>query len=147
VSWPPSGPIVVPVDFSGEEVGAIRAALDLAGGDADRVQAVHVLPPLDFAAPGVVFDDVTIESRRKAVDEAFEKLRGEHGWEGVGFEIRLGHPGNEVPDYAETLNAGLIVVPSHGYHGVKRFLLGSIAERIIRLATCNVLVLRRADAE
>lgn len=37
----------------------------------------------------------------------------------------------------------LIVIPSHGYHGAKRLLLGSVAERVLRHAPCSVLVLRQ----
>jgi len=39
------------------------------------------------------------------------------------------------------------VIPSHGYHGVKRLFLGSVAERVLRHAPCRVLVLRRNDAD
>ena len=69
------------------------------------------------------------------------------GFEGVTVEVRFGNPGIEVAEFAEKTGADLIVLPSHGYHGVKRFVLGSVAERIIRHATCSVLVLRRSDAE
>ena len=61
--------------------------------------------------------------------------------------VLTGDAGLATADYASQVNADLIVVPSHGYHGVKRFLLGSTAERIIRHAHCSVLVLRRKDAE
>ena len=50
----------------------------------------------------------------------------------------------EAPDLE---SADLIVISSHGYHGVKRILLGSVAETVIRHASCAVLVLRRSDAE
>ena len=42
-------------------------------------------------------------------------------------------------------SAELIVMPSHGYHGVKRLILGSVAERVLRHASCPILVLRRSD--
>ena len=61
--------------------------------------------------------------------------------------VLAGDAGLETADYAKKVGADLIVVPSHGFHGMKRLLLGSTAERIIRHAHCSVLVLRRKDAE
>jgi nucleotide-binding universal stress UspA family protein len=57
--------------------------------------------------------------------------------------IREGDPGLIIADYADEVHADLIVIPSHGYHGVQRLLLGSVAERVLRHANCPVLVLRR----
>ena len=57
--------------------------------------------------------------------------------------VREGDPGLMIADYAADVQADLIVMPSHGYHGVKRLLLGSVAERVLRHANCPVLVLRR----
>ena len=67
--------------------------------------------------------------------------------EGVTFDVRVGQPGHEICEQARRTGADLIVISSHGYHGVKRFLLGSVAEAVIRHADVAVLVLRRADAE
>ena len=50
--------------------------------------------------------------------------------------IREGDPGLIIADYADEVHADLIVMPSHGYHGVKRLLLGSVAERVLRHANC-----------
>jgi nucleotide-binding universal stress UspA family protein len=61
--------------------------------------------------------------------------------------VLAGDAGLETADYAKKVGADLIIVPSHGFHGMKRLLLGSTAERIIRHAHCSVLVLRRKDAE
>ena len=66
---------------------------------------------------------------------------------GATLAVLFGNPGLEIADYAKNIQADLIVIPSHGYHGVKRFVLGSVAERVIRHAECSVLVLRRSDAE
>ena len=61
--------------------------------------------------------------------------------------LREGKPGVTILKVSEEISADLIVIPSHGYHGMKRLVLGSVAERVIRHATCSVLVLRRSDAE
>ena len=54
----------------------------------------------------------------------------------------LGDPGSEIAKLATDIQANLIVIPSHGRTGFKRILLGSVAERVLRLSACPVLVLR-----
>ncbi len=60
----------------------------------------------------------------------------------MNVEILIGDPGHEIANYAEELDAGLVVVASHGQTGLRHLLLGSVAERVVRLAKCPVLVLK-----
>jgi nucleotide-binding universal stress UspA family protein len=55
----------------------------------------------------------------------------------------LGEPAHGIADYAQDKKAELIVIPSHGRTGITRLLIGSVAERVVRLAHCPVLVLRK----
>ena len=91
--------------------------------------------------------NLTDELREHRVTEALTKLADQHGASGATLAVAIGTPGLEIADYARRYKADLIVIPSHGYHGVKRLFLGSVAERVIRHAHCDVLVLRRSDAE
>jgi nucleotide-binding universal stress UspA family protein len=138
--------VVVPVDFSDEMEHAVKEALSIAG-DASKVYAIHVLFPLEVMSPGVVWGEVDDQKREESVRESFEKFAKDAGAEGVNFSVRVGDPGLDITDYAKELGADLIVIPSHGYHGLKRLVLGSVAERVIRHADCSVLVLRRGDAD
>jgi nucleotide-binding universal stress UspA family protein len=138
--------VVVPVDFSGESAAAIQAAITLAG-DASHLHVVYVLQPLDSISPGVLLGDVTDDSRKTAATISLKKLTASCGASDAEDVILVGSPGLEIAEYAARINADLIVIPSHGFHGMKRFLLGSTAERVIRHANCSVLVLRRSDAE
>ena len=146
MSFPPKKNVVVPVDFSGESVHAIQVAAEIAG-DAKAVHLVNVLFPLDSVSPGVVWGEVTDENRERQVRESFDKLIAENNFSGVNVTVRFGNPGLEIAEFADEIGAELIVIPSHGYHGVKRLILGSVAERVIRHAHCSVLVLRRSDAD
>ena len=132
--------IVVPIDFSTSSEKAIRTALEMAS-DRSSIHLIHVLYPLDAVSPGVIWGDITDAKREQAVKKTFGKFLKQHGCEGVQTVVRVGHPGEEIVDYAEETGADLIIVPSHGHHGMKRFVLGSIAEKIIRHAKCPVLVL------
>jgi nucleotide-binding universal stress UspA family protein len=138
--------VVVPVDFSDNTEAAVRAALAFVDSPS-QVNVIHVLFALDAVSPGVVFGGVSDESRTENINEHFDKLKLALDTPELGTEVRIGNPGVQITDYANELGADLIVIPSHGYHGFKRMILGSVAERVIRLAACDVYVLRRNDAE
>lgn len=146
MSWQINDPIIVPVDFSGESLEAIDAASRIATSSS-QLHLIHVLYPLDNASPGVLWGGVTDETREQSVHKQLDALVQDRDLPDVILTVRFGNPGLEIAEYADAARAGLIVIPSHGYHGVKRVLLGSVAERVIRCAKCPVLVLRRGDAD
>ena len=132
--------IVVPIDFSTSSEKAIRSAKDVAE-DCSAIHLIHVLYPLDAVSPGVIWGDMDDKKREQAVKKTFKKFLKDHECQEVQTVVKFGHPGEEIVDFAEEIGADLIIVPSHGHHGMKRFVLGSIAEKIIRYAKCPVLVL------
>lgn len=138
--------IVVPVDFSQESQNALTTAVDMTG-DASKVRVVHVLPPLEAISPAVAWGDLDDQTRIDAVKKYAAQFLKDHGAASASIEVRVGSPGDEITTFAEEINADLVIVSSHGYHGIKRILLGSVAESVIRHAHCAVLVLRRQDAE
>ena len=146
MSWQAKQCVVVPIDFSESAVPAIREGLSMAKSP-DCVHVVHVLADLDSVSPGVLFGNVTDDTRKTAAEKYTREFLSKHAIDGVNVSILVGDPGTRVVDFAKQKNADLIMVPSHGYHGVKHLLLGSVAERIIRYANCAVYVLRRHDAE
>ena len=146
MSWKPHGKVVVPIDFSEASKDAIQTALDMVD-DPSVVHLVHVLTPLDNVSPGALWGNMTDEKREKAAHKYFDEFLKKCGISGVSAHVEIGDPGLSVAEYADKAGAALIVIPSHGYHGVKRLLLGSVAERVLRHAHCSVLVLRRPDAE
>lgn len=146
MTWLPKKSIVVPIDFSGESKQAVETALEMVNSPAN-VHAIHVMFPMDIVAPGVVWGGIDEGDREQTVKDHTEKFLHDHHLTGLTVLTRIGDPGTEIADYAKTINADLIIISSHGYHGIKRALLGSVAERVIRHAHCPVLVLRRADAD
>ena len=138
--------VIVPIDFSDASPRAAAAAKKLTGGP-QNLTFVYVLQPLEAISPGAVWGTVDDSNREKAVREHGATFLKENGLEGAAFEVVMGQPANEVCEYARRRDADLIVISTHGYHGMKRMLLGSTAESIIRHAHCDVLVLRRPDAE
>lgn len=142
MSWLPKKKVLVPIDFSESSERALLTALELVEDPAD-VTVVHVLFPLDSVSPGVVWGNVDNEHRTTAVRASFDKLFAKLNATIPNVEVLVGNPGLKITEYASKIAADLIVIPSHGRHGVERLLLGSVAERVIRHAPCPLLVLRR----
>ncbi len=141
MSWLPKQKVIVPTDFSEESFRALDVALELSTGP-EAIHVLHVLPILEPAAPGVLWTTIDEPARQRHAEEALRKRLQEPRYGGVQVVVRFGDPGREITDYAEEIGAELIVMPSHGATGLKRLLIGSVAERTVRLATCAVLVLR-----
>ena len=138
--------VVVPVDFSGESSAAIAAGLETVQ-DASQLHLIHVLIPLEALSPGISLGDFSDDERTEQATQRLSELAVENGAASAERAVLFGTPGLEISEYAARQNAELIVIPSHGFHGMKRFVLGSVTERVIRHAECSVLVLRRSDAE
>jgi len=139
--WLPKNNVVVPIDFSDNSLDAVDTALELVAA-APQVHVIHVLPMLTVADPGVVWEPVDDESRRSHAEDALRQRLADEQYRGVKVEVTIGDPGHEIADYAQQQDAELIVMPSHGRTGIRRLLIGSVAERVVRLAHCPVLVLK-----
>ena len=146
MSWLPLDSVVVPIDFSDSSGDALKTAAQLVA-QPGHIHVLHVQVPLDLVMPGTFAIAADEDHRLQTARDRLAAFVSEHRLVGCHLEVRLGDPGLDITDYAAEVKAGLIVIPSHGYHGVKRFLLGSVAERVLRHAHCDVLVLRRRDAE
>ena len=144
MSWLPKKTVVVPVDFSTASADALQTALTLVVEPQDLHVIYVTASPIAFNyAEGWALDDPA--TRMQAAREHLAKFLDGKNAAGAKAVIREGDPGLMISDYAAEVHADLIVMPSHGYHGVKRLLLGSVAERVLRHANCPILVLRRPE--
>lgn len=141
MSFLPRKKIIVPFDFSDQSVAAVDTALQIAG-DESEIHLMHVLAELHPADLGVVWQTINEESRSKHATEAIQHRLNEEQYKDLNLHIDIGDPGYRIVEFAEKLGADLIVMPSHGRTGIKRLLIGSVAERVVRLAHCPVLILR-----
>lgn len=142
--WKPKRTVVVPIDFSDASVNAVKTALDCAERP-DGVRVLHVLAPLSVLTQGSLTSVLGDESHVETARQALDNFLLEHGFHGVTTAIMVGNPGGLIVEYAHKCGADMIVIPSHGYSGFKRALIGSTAERVVRHAHCPVLILKRAD--
>ena len=142
MKWLPRRTVVVPIDFSDDSLAAMDTAREMVEDLAD-LHAVHVLPVLEPNDPGVIWYNIDDASRSRHAGEALRKELVGRGHEGMEVAVRFGDPGHEIARYAEEVAAGLIVVSRHGQSGLKQILIGSVTERVVRLAHCPVLVLKK----
>ena len=132
--------IVVATDGSDSVSRAVTVALDVA----DRFDAtVHALSVIDTDT-GEDTPDRRDELNAHAED-ALDLVEGETD-QPVVTTIREGEPAEEISAYAEEIDADLVTTGTRGRHGENRFLLGSVAERVVRICPVPVLTVRQLAA-
>ena len=136
----PRQTVLVPVDYSDESQGALAVGRD-AVATSGVLHVTHIIPspPVGMVSPGT-----SSEERAQHGMAQLEQFLCQAGIEGcLKLHILEGDPGHEIVKLADALKAELIVMPSHGRTGLAHVLIGSVAERVVRLAHCPVLVLRK----
>lgn len=133
--------VLVPVDFSALAFGALQAASEYVERP-ERITIVHVMVPISPSEPGNVWGRVDDASRERHVREALAKALSGTAFAGCPVEVRVGNPARQIAEVAVAVEAELVVLPSHGRTGLAHLALGSVAERVVRLAPCPVLTLR-----
>jgi len=141
MSWLPRQAVVVPIDFSDDSFASLATANEMVD-DPTHLHVVYVLPHLEPMDPGVIWQTINDADRSAHAHKALQEELASRGCEGMKIVIRFGNPGHEIARYAKEIDAGLVVLATHGQTGLKHLLLGSVAERVVRLAHCPVLVLK-----
>jgi nucleotide-binding universal stress UspA family protein len=141
--------IVVGTDGSQTAREAVRQAVTLARGLGARLEIVSAYEPVSRArlreeAQQVPSDLQWMVNPREDVDAMLREAAEEAEAAGVRNEIyaRQGDPADAILDVAEERGADLIVVGNKGMTGAKRFLLGSVPNKVSHHAPCSVLIIR-----
>jgi len=142
--------IVVGTDGSQTAAEAVRQAAELAAAIGARVHLVCVYEPVPSdaePAPQLHAESGWLLRPREAVDETLEHAAAVFAAAGVEVEryAQRGDPADAILDVAEERGADLIIVGNRGITGAKRFLLGSVPNRISHHAPCAVLIIRTAS--
>jgi nucleotide-binding universal stress UspA family protein len=145
--------IVCPVDFSPCADHALAYAQDLAKQFDAELSVVHAyedptayvtpVPMSGYVGPGA---ELLLELR-KQLELRLEKCRAEVDKAGVKVRAELleGTPYRVVLDWAKEYKPDMIVIGTHGHTGLTHALLGSVTERIVRMAECPVLTIRTPE--
>ena len=144
--------VVVGLDFSEAGNAALSQALALpCGGSGGELHVVHVenapapvTAEFGWDVPGVSLADCS-ERLRRQVEQEIDSAGGATGFERVMLHVRVGPPAETIARLAAEVDADIVVVGTHGRRGVRRLLIGSVAEATVRTAGCPVLVVRPKD--
>lgn len=148
-------PIVAAIDFSELGDRAVLEALRLSRGHAHA--ELHVIAVGADEGDAVRLPGATL--RVLPVEEANEETRehvgdlvqryvatdGAPSVEKIAVYVTTGHPAERIVSLAASIDADVIVLGTHGRTGLKRIVLGSVAEEVVRRAPCTVLVIRPPD--
>ncbi len=162
--------ILVPVDFSPYSTEALLYASSIAERFFSSLRVLHViakelevrashehmgrrgLPMLGpfsetFEVPPEVTDTVVIDLKERALVALQRFLPPQLSAHPLQLDIRVGQPFEQILHAATDQNADLIVMGTHGRTGLAHTVLGSVAERVVRLAPCPVLTVKAPAPE
>jgi nucleotide-binding universal stress UspA family protein len=143
--------LLVPLDFSDQSESLLRSAQALAIAYGAQLDLLHVIEQPLFIGmlSGVMTANDLVPNIAKRAENELQRL-----WEQVdGGDIRAklhveeGHAAAHITDFAARFGTDLIVIASQGRSGIEHFLIGSVAERVVRTARCPVLTLKPVGAE
>lgn len=144
--------ILVPTDLSNSANEALERAVEIAKMVGAEIHLLHV-----YQIP----IGVGVNEPIPMPEQYFAQLRKQAGEElrtleqkvravvpaGVQTHLKFDYPGRTILEFAKSLPADLIVMGTRGLTGMKHVLLGSIAERVVRLAPCDVLTVKSSQVQ
>lgn len=140
--------ILHPTDFSRASGAAFLKAVALAKESRAELLLVHVLlPTTPFIGDGYIspktYEELEASARRGAQRELAKVVaKAQKAKARVKAVLLEGVPYDRIARVARSKRADLIVMGTHGRSGLSKFFLGSVAERVIALASCPVLTVR-----
>ena len=132
---------VVPIDFSDLSYAALDRALGIRS-ETGVVHVIHVLSVLSAMEPGNLYGTITNKSRIESTTDYLKDKLSDEKYSAVEIHVAIGDAGREIVNFAKQVEAELVVLSSHGQGFLEHLLVGSVADRVVRLASCPVLVLR-----
>jgi nucleotide-binding universal stress UspA family protein len=142
---PPVPPvIVVALDFSDTSIEALAFACEVARARDARLHLLHVVADARLQAWSLDAPGLDLEAFNREALATAKRLLDAVAVEGVPDErvtrsVVFGIPDLEICRYAVEQQASMVVLGTHGYGPVRRFLLGSVATRVVRHAPCPVV--------
>lgn len=137
--------ILVPIDFSQESIRSLKYSVAWAEKFGAAIHVVNVRPSSEeMALERTEKLTLDVPDTIALLQDRLAEIQEKHD---VHFSpdhcyVETGRPFEEICKLASHIEADLIILPTHGRSGVKRILLGSTAERVIRYAPCPVLIVR-----
>jgi nucleotide-binding universal stress UspA family protein len=141
--------ILCPVDFSTGSMRALDKARDLALALGAELEVLHVYQVPVFGLPqaeAMITPSLKAEIAEKT-ERLLTSLKETVDRPGLTVTTKLieGYPAEAIVERARELNAEMVVMSTHGRTGFRRFLLGSITERVVRMASVPVLTVHTSE--
>ena len=138
--------ILVPVDFSENSKKILHDAEKFAAKFEATLSLIFVVQSFDdysgFFVPHMPIaqfqDDLLTSSREKMDNFVEDNLSADTKF---ATNVSVGDVAEEIISFAETSNADMIIMGTHGYKGLERVLFGSVAEQVVKTAPCPVLTI------
>ncbi|AKB17436.1 MULTISPECIES: universal stress protein [unclassified Methanosarcina] len=140
--------IVIATDGSANNQKAISYGIEIAKISGATVHALYVVDTSSFSSiPMDTGWEAMYEILKKEGEKAVSEVKKQGDAAGVDVKevLEEGHPSNEILEFAENNNVDLIVMGTLGKTGLDRFLMGSVAEKVVRGSTVPVMVVRSGE--
>jgi len=143
----PPKKILSPIDFSSHSDNALKVAADFATRLGSELFLVHVVPMIPrLPSASTIFHEAEFERElHNDAESRLKQIAAELSSTGLVVNSFVGtanDAGMEILRIAEHNNADLIVIATHGMTGWHKLAFGSVTEKVVRMATCPVLVLK-----
>ena len=141
--------ILVPHDFGTGSEHALTYAVDLAKALGAELVVMHAyeIPVIGFPDGALVATPELASRVLEGANTGLKKAVDTHAGTGVPLRglVKQGPTWQTIIETADEVGAGMIVMGTHGRHGLPRALLGSVAEKVVRAAHCPVLTVHSTD--
>jgi nucleotide-binding universal stress UspA family protein len=146
--------VLVATDFSAPSETALNYARAMARAFGAELHVLHVFEPLWITSADVVGGGVALATMIQGLEDTAKKQLEEAVTEEDRRELKAvpvmmtsESPAREIAKYANDQKVDLVVIGTHGRSGLTRLLIGSVAEKIVRLAPCPVLTVHHPEHE
>lgn len=147
--------ILAPTDFSMPAEAALQRAVELADGSGAELHLLHVVTPQvyyteipEILPPIEDFTNRVIESSRARLEKQVKALQKRKGGLSITSHVEesRGSVASTICEFADKIDADLILIASHGHSGLAHLLLGSTSEQVVRHANKELFIFRAEQA-
>lgn len=138
--------IICPTDFSDLSCDSIPWVKQFADEMDANIHCIYVLQEVNYIYPAETgaalapnMDELE-ESYKQQLEFFVAENFGDEA-DQIGQAVRRGRPSDEIVDFSKTKDDALIVMPTHGYSGLKHIVMGSTTEAVLRQASCPVVAI------
>ena len=137
--------ILVAVDFSSTADQVLIKARDIAQRNNARLSLLHIvefMPPVDYGNDAMISNWVIDDSEMlRHARQSLQKLSNMHKLKNAELKVQFGTPKHEISQFVKQQQCDLIVMGSHGRHGIN-LLLGSTANAVLHAMPCDILMVK-----